>query len=142
MTSIESRETKATLLTTLSDFYAFENDIITQETTGATGEVIRDISEELTVAVRNVTGTFQPGYEINSSTQVINLLLSQNSSYTTAGATLALVLFEDPTTEIATGEILTQTVEQNAVRLKVTSGDFNDYLDYAEGGNSEKFRPR
>ena len=132
VTSIESRETKATLLTTLSDFYAFENDIITQETTGATGEVIRDISEELTVALRNVTGTFQPGYEINSSTQVINLLLSQNSSYT-AGATLALVLFEDPTTEIATGEILTQTVEQNAVRLKVTSGDFNDYLDYAEG---------
>ena len=50
VTSIESRETKATLLTTLSDFYAFENDIITQETTGATGEVIRDISEELTVA--------------------------------------------------------------------------------------------
>ena len=132
VSGIESKETKAALLTSLSSFFAFEGDIITQETTGATGEVIRDISEENEIGVRNITGSFESGYEINSSTQVINLLVSQNSSYT-LGATLALVLFEDPTTEIATGEILNQTVDQNSVRLKVTSGDFADYLNYNEG---------
>ena len=132
VTGIESKELKAVQLTTLTSFFGFLGDTITQEGTGAVGELIRDVSEENTIVLRAVSGTFEPGNEINSSTRVINLLLSQNSTYT-QGETLALVLFDDPTTEIATGEILAGTVEQNAVRLKVLSGNFDDYLNYAEG---------
>lgn len=130
--SIESKDTKASFITTVSSFYAFEGDIITQSGTGATGELIRDVAEETEMTLRNVTGSFTPGNTISSSSEVINILLSQDSTYT-QGETLSLVLFSDPTTEIASGEILVGTVDQNAVRLKVTNGDFFDFTDYAEG---------
>ena len=132
VSSIESRDTKASKITTLQNFFSFVGDTVTQETTGAVGELIRDINEENLMVLRNISGTFEPGYDFNSSSRVINLLLSKNSTYT-QGETLALVLFDDPTTEIATGEILAGTFEQNAVRLKVLSGDFDDYLNYEEG---------
>ena len=132
VTGIESKELKAAQISTLQTFFGFTGDTITQQGTNATGELIRDVSEENTMVLRNISGTFEPGYDINSSTRVINLLLSKNSTYT-QGETLALVLFDDPTTEIATGQILAGTVDQNAVRLKVLTGSFDDYLNYEEG---------
>ena len=45
VTSLESRETKASVLTSVQPFYSFEGDIVTQPSTGASGELIRDIRE-------------------------------------------------------------------------------------------------
>ena len=130
--SIESQETKAYVLSTVQSFYSFAGDIVTQTSTGATGELLRDTIEENTIALRNVSDNFVAGEKIESSTTVLNLLLNQNSTYT-KDATLYLVLFDDPTNVIASGIILSGTSNQNSVRIKVTSGDFGDYLNYPEG---------
>ena len=130
--SLESKDTKATKLNTSQSFYSFVGDIITQPSTGAQGELIRDTIEETTFVLRAVTGTFEAGSAIESSSTVLNLLLSQNSTYT-QNATLELVLFEDPTNVIASGTVLSGTTEQNSVRIKVNSGSFSDYLNYADG---------
>ena len=130
--SLESRETKAILLNSVQPFYSFAGDIVTQASTGASGQLLRDTIEENSFVLRNVSGNFAVGNSVSSSSTVLNLLLSKNSTYT-KDATLDLVLFSDPTTVIASSTVLSSTTEQNSVRVKVNSGDFNDYLDYAEG---------
>ncbi|AOV58590.1 structural protein [Synechococcus phage S-CAM3] len=130
--SLESKDTKATRLFSTESFYSFVGDIVTQPSTGAQGELIRDVIEEQDFVLRAVTGTFEVGSTIESTTTVLNLLLSQNSTYS-KDATLDLVLFEDPTTVLASGTILASTATQNSVRIKVNSGNFSDYLNYAEG---------
>ena len=70
VTSLESRETKASVLTSVQPFYSFEGDIVTQPSTGASGELIRDIREELTFALRAITGDFEVGSLIESSSTV------------------------------------------------------------------------
>lgn len=130
--SIESKDTKAIILSSVSPLYSFEGDIITQSPSGASGELIRDVVEENTFVLRNVQGSFVSGQSANSSSKVINLLLSQNSTYT-KDASLSLVLFEDPNVVIASGTVLSGTTNQNSVRLLVNTGNFEDYLDYPEG---------
>jgi hypothetical protein len=130
--SVESKQIKATILTSSSALYSFDGDIITQEQSGATGELIRDVVEETIFTMRNVQGSFVPGLSVFSSSKVINLLLSQNSTYT-KDASLSLVLFDDPNVIVASGTILSGTNNQNSVRVLVNSGNFEDYLDYPEG---------
>jgi len=130
--SLESKDTKATRLFSTQPFYSFAGDIITQPSTGAQGELIRNAIEEQDFVLRAVTGTFESGSTIESTTTVLNLLLSKNSTYT-KDSTLDLVLFKDPTTVIASGTILTGTSGQNSVRIKVNSGNFSDYLNYDDG---------
>ena len=139
--SIESVDVKASLLTSLTPLYSFAGDTITQPATGATGELLRDTLEETTFVVRNVQGTFQPELDltttssskvVSSSSKVINLLLSQDSTYT-QNATLSLVLKSDTTNIIASGKVLIATSQQNAVRILVESGSFETYTNYAVG---------
>lgn len=132
VTSLESRETKASSLTSVQPLYSFAGDVITQPSTGASGELIRDIIEETSFVLRAISGDFVVGQPVESTTTVLNLLLSKNSTYT-KDATLELVFFDDPTNVIASGTILSGTIDSNSVRIKVNSGDFGDYLDYAEG---------
>jgi len=132
VTSLESRETKASVLTTVQPFYSFVGDTITQPATGATGELLRDTIEETTFVLRSINNKFEPGYSVQSSSTVLNLLLNQSSTYE-QGATLELVFFEDPTNVIASSTVLSGTLEQNSVRVKVNSGNFSDYLNYEEG---------
>lgn len=131
VTSLESKETKAVLLSSVETFYAFSGDIVTQNSTGATGQLIRDVIEENSFVLRNVSGTFAVGQTISATSEVLNLLLSQNSTFT-QGATLSLVLFDDPNVVLATGVVLAATSSQNSVRIKVTSGNFYNYLNYPE----------
>lgn len=132
VTSLESRETKASALTSVQPLYSFAGDIITQPSTGAQGELIRDIIEENSFVLRAISGDFVVGQPVESTTTVLNLLLDKNSTYT-KDATLELVFFDDPTNVIASGTVLSGTLESNSVRIKVNSGDFQDYLDYPEG---------
>ena len=139
--SLESRAPAANLLTSLTPLYSFAGDIITQPSTGATGELLRDIIEETSFVVRNVQGKFEPELDltvgtssktINSSSVVMNLLLSQDSSYT-KDATLSLVKKADTSDVIASGKVLSATNDQNAVRVLVQVGDFNDFINYQDG---------
>jgi hypothetical protein len=80
--SIESRQTKALKITTENPAYFFENDIITQEVTGATGQVISNVFEDKTIILRNVSGTFNATNEIYSSINVKNIVLDKPSDFT------------------------------------------------------------
>lgn len=132
VTSLESRETKASVLTSAQPFYSFSGDTITQPATGATGELLRDTIEETTFVLRAINNTFESGSPIESTSTVLNILLGQSSTYT-KDATLDLVLLDDPSTVIASSLVLSSTIDQNSVRVKVVSGNFSDYLNYAEG---------
>ena len=142
--SIESVDVKASILTSVTPLYSFAGDIITQASTGATGELLRDTTEETIFVVRNVQGEFKSETDITtsginssdksitSSSNIVNLLLSQDSTYS-KDATLSLVEKADTDNVYATGKILTGTTNQNSVRVLVESGDFNSYLNYAVG---------
>ena len=142
--SIESVDVKASILTSVTPLYSFAGDIITQASTGASGELLRDTTEETSFVVRNVQGEFKSETDITtsginssdksitSSSNIVNLLLSQDSTYS-KDATLSLVEKADTDNVYATGKILTGTTNQNSVRVLVESGDFNSYLNYAVG---------
>ncbi len=142
--SIESVDVKATLLTSVTPVYSFAGDIITQPSTGATGELLRDTIEETTFVVRNVQGVFEPETDIStsgiassnktisSSSLIVNLLLSKDSTYS-KDATLSLVEKADTDNVLASGKVLTATSNQNSVRILVESGDYNQYLNYPVG---------
>jgi hypothetical protein len=119
--SLETVQTKATEIRTLQTAYYFEGDIITQESTGASGILIGDVVNSNQLVVRNVIGTFKAQEEIKSTINVINLVLTQNSSFT-AGSTI--VLFDGISSPIGSGIALETTNNQNSVRIKVTEGEF------------------
>jgi hypothetical protein len=119
--SLETVQTKATEIKTLQTAYYFEGDIITQESTGASGILIGDVVNSNQLVVRNVIGTFKAQEEIKSTINVISLILTQNSSFT-AGSTI--VLFDGISSPIGSGIALETTNNQNSVRIKVTEGEF------------------
>ena len=119
--SIESQATRALLIDLSSTAYLFDGDIITQNVTGATGEIVGDVFSGSRFALRSVSGTFSLGDTLYSNTSVVNLILDQNSSYT-VGATLQLT--DGKISIIAQGEVLESTTGKNTVKVKVLSGQF------------------
>ena len=119
--SLESKEIKATEIKTLQTAYYFEGDTISQPSTGAVGTLIGDVINSNQLVLRNVVGTFEPNKLIESTINVINLVLNQNSSFT-AGSVIALTDgINDP---ISTGLVLETTNNQNSLKLKVLTGNF------------------
>lgn len=80
--SLESNQTKALLLKTLNSVYLFDNSILTQENSGATGEVVGDVLESNRLVLRNVTGNLNPYDALNSSTRILLLLVDRPIYYT------------------------------------------------------------
>ena len=119
--SLEAIQTKATEIKTLQTAYYFEEDVITQESTGASGILIGDVINDNQLVLRNVQGTFVAEEEIKSTINVINLVLSQNSSFTVGSV---IILFDGLSAPVATGEALETTNNQNSIRIKVISGEF------------------
>lgn len=119
--SLESKQTKATEIKTSQTAYYFEGDTITQPSTGASGILIGDVINSTQLVLRNVSGTFESNKLIESTINVVNLVLGQNSSYT-AGSIISLTDgINDP---IATGLVLETTNNQNSLKLRVTDGNF------------------
>lgn len=85
--SIESQQTKAKLVNTKSPVYLFDNSILTQQNTGATGQVVGNIFEENRIILRNVTGNFNLFDKLDSATRVV-LLLVDRAAFYTKGSTL------------------------------------------------------
>ena len=119
--SIESQDTKALFIELISTAYLFDGDTITQSNTGATGQIVGNVFSGTRLALRNVSGTFSSTDKLSSNTTVVSLILSQNSSYT-KGAVLSLS--DGINLPVATGEVLETTIDQNTVKVKVTSGTF------------------
>jgi len=80
--SIESNQTKAIKIESKSPVYFYDTSLITQENTNATGLVVGDIFSSSNFVLRNVTGNFNIFDKVNSSIQVINLIVDTASFYT------------------------------------------------------------
>ena len=119
--NIESQDTKALFIQLKTTAYLFEGDTITQALSGASGEIVGNVFSSTRFALRNVSGNFNLGDTLSSSTKVISLILDQNSSYT-KGATLELS--DGVALPVATAEVLETTTNQNTVKIKVLSGNF------------------
>ena len=127
VSSIESQETKALLITLSNTAYIFDGDTITQTNSGATGKIVGDVFSGSTFTLRDVNGVFTTTDNVYSNTTVITLILDENSSYT-KGANLAYT--DGVATTIAIGEVLESTASKNTVKVKVTTGDFVVTDDY------------
>ena len=123
---------------TLNNCYLFDGEILKQDTTNAFGKIVGNIANDNVVVLEEVSGTFSntDKFTMEDSSgnviKVLNLLLDTNSTYT-AGATLFLTDGKNkPNSNIATGVVLESTVNQNSVKVKVTSTDSfivtNDYF--------------
>jgi hypothetical protein len=119
--SLETRETKATKINTLQTAYYFQGDTITQPLSGATGILIGDVINGNELVLRDVNGSFVPNKPLESTINVINLVLSKNSSFT---ANSVVSLSNGIDTPVATGLVLESTNNQNSLKLKVLSGNF------------------
>ena len=80
--SIESTDTKAVKITSKNPVYFFDNSIITQEGTNASGEVVGDIKSSNDFVLRNVSGTFDTVNKLNSNLRILNLIVDTESFYT------------------------------------------------------------
>ena len=121
VSSIESQDIKCLFVELKSTAYLFDGDTITQNATGATGQIVGNVFSGSKFALRNVSGSFNSTDVLSSSTEVISLFLSQNSSYTKG----AIIEFTDGVSApVATGEVLETTTNQNTVKIKVTNGNF------------------
>ncbi len=126
--SIESTQTPALKINTVTSSYYFAGDVITQvDSTGDTvfaGTVIGDVINDNIVVLRDLEGSFDNTKTINGETEVIRVIVDKQSSFT-KGATLSLT---DGLTNvdsiIATGQVLEGTSRQNSVIIKVISGEF------------------
>jgi len=125
--SLESQQTKSLLVQLKQNAYLFDGDTITQSNTGATGFIVGDVFTSNKFVLRSVTGNFNTTDTLSSNTDVVSLILDQNSSYT-KGAILSLG--DGLTPPVATGEILEETNSQNSVKIKILTGTFtpNDNL--------------
>tara|TARA_B100000214_G_scaffold20291_1_gene13552 strand:+ start:2465 stop:11026 length:8562 start_codon:yes stop_codon:yes gene_type:complete len=125
--SIESQETQGLLINLSNTAYLFDGDTITQTNTGSTGKIVGNVFSGSTFTLRDVNGVFTSTDQLYSNTQVITLILDENSSYT-KGANLAYT--DGVATTIAIGEVLESTASKNTVKVKVTTGDFVVTDDY------------
>jgi hypothetical protein len=120
---LESQQTKATRLEIVRPAYLFVGDTLSQPATGASGEIVGDVSNDNTVVLRDVQGTFDTTNTFSASIKVLSLLLNKPSSYT-AGSIVKLT--DGFVAEVAYGEVLETTSESNIVIVKVlTSVDYN-----------------
>jgi hypothetical protein len=126
--AIESVQDKVVQLKTKSQIYFFEGDTITQENTGATGEIYGNSFNTDQVLLRTVSGDFSLTDRINSNTSVVNLIVDKQSEFT-KGAVLSL--FDGVDEIIATGEVLDSVTDQNSVKVKVLTGLFIIDEDYS-----------
>ena len=106
---------------TIAPCYLFEGDIVTQEDSNYTGRVVGDISNRNEFVLENVSGTYQSDKKLNSSSNIISIILTDNGSFS-AEATLLLTDGDDDV--IARGRILESVSNQNSIRVEVTEGEF------------------
>ena len=125
VSALESQETKAVKLELTTSAYLFDGDTLTQANTGAAGTILGNVTNGTELVLTDTSGSFNNDDLYTSSTEVVNILLSQDSSYT-QGAVLS---WTDGTVVIASGTVLDGTIRQNSVRLRVDSGTF-DILDW------------
>ena len=122
--NIESVESKAVKVSTIQSAYFFEGDKIFQigadGISQVQGNVIRDVINENTFVMRDVTGSGKFNVEenvtIESERLVQRLIIDTDASFT-AGSSIRLTNDDDE--DVASGIILESTSRQNSLIIKV-----------------------
>lgn len=123
--SLESQQTKASLLKTVNSVYLFDGSILTQENSGATGEVVGDVLENNRLVLRNITGDLNLYDRLNSSIRIVLLLTDRPSFYS-----------KDSILKLTNGKQVTvNSIDNN--RLLVASNPFEDgeTISFPQQGN-------
>ena len=123
---LDSFENKVVKLTTIQNAYLFTDDILRQPSSAASGTIVGTVKNDNVIVLKDVVGTFDNTGTFSADIKTFFILLDQKSSYT-QGATLSLTDGINP--PIATAEILNGTSSQNAVEIKVLSGDWLAFSD-------------
>ena len=124
---LESKEDKVVRLTTIQNAYLFEDDILRQPSSNASGQIVGTVKNDNIIVLKDVVGSFDNTGTFSADIKTFNLLLDQDSSYT-EGAILSLSDGQNP--PIATGEVLESTQRQNVVIIKLLSGTWIVDDDY------------
>jgi hypothetical protein len=124
---LQSKEDKVVKLTTIQNAYLFEDDILRQPASGASGQIVGTVRDDNVIVLKNVNGTFNSTGTFSADIKTFTLTIDQDSNYT-KGATLRLTDGINP--PIATAEILEGTNRQNIVKIKVLSGTWIVDDDY------------
>lgn len=89
VSSLENRQTKAVQIRIENTAYLFKDDILYQQNTNASGQIIGDVLDANNIVLRNVSGTFNLTDRLYSNTKVVNLIVDKSSDFT-IGSTLTL----------------------------------------------------
>ena len=107
ITSIESTQTKAILFESKNPIYFFNGSIITQQSSGATGQVVGDRFSVNKFVLRNVSGNFNSLNKLDSNVRVLNLVVDKTSFYT-----------QGETISFTTGrEVIVLSINNNTLRV-------------------------
>ena len=131
--SIESQQTKASILTTSEIGYFFDGDEVTGVTSSfdiVTGFVVGDVVSGNTLLVRDITTNreFSDVQLISGSIEVQKFIIAEPGNYT-KGATISLVDIEAQAI-VAEGEILDSVVAQNSILVRINYGVFETGDEY------------
>jgi hypothetical protein len=121
------KENRVVQLTTVQNAYLFANDTLSQPASGAYGEIVGNVSNDNSIVLKNVVGTFNGTGTFSAAIKTFSILVDQDSSYT-EGAILSLTDGINPA--IATAQVLEGTSKQNIVKIKVLTGTWIIDDDY------------
>ena len=124
---LQSREDKVVKLTTIQSAYLFQDDILRQPASGASGSIAGTVTDSNIIVLKDVVGTFNNTGTFSADIKTFLLTVDQDSNYT-KGATLSLTDGINP--PIATAEILEGTSRQNTVKIKQLTGTWIVDEDY------------
>lgn len=130
---IESVNIKPIEINTILPCYLFAGDILTQPSTGAYGEILGDVINKSQVILRNVIGSFNFTGNVSSNTEVLNILLNNNASFTKESV---ISLIDNNANIFGTGVVLETITRQNTLRVRVTSGEFLTGNNYTLRSNN------
>jgi len=123
--SIESKETKAAKIVSKKPVYFFNQSIITQEGTNASGEVVGNIFSADTFVLRNISGNFDTINKLNSSVRVLNLIVDTESFYT-----------KDAFVRLTSGkEVVILSITTNTLRVAFNPFTNGDGISFARSSN-------
>ena len=82
VSSLENRQTKAVQIRIENTAYLFKDDILYQQNTNASGQIIGDVFDGNNIVLRNTSGTFNLTDKLYSNIKVINLIVDKSSNFT------------------------------------------------------------
>ena len=119
--TIDCVQNKALQISLTKNAVLYANDIITQNSTNATGKIIGDVANENQLILGNVVGTFNTSDVISASIEVVDVLVDKNSNYT---KDFEIIQTDNSNSVIARGITVETITNQNTVKIRVVSGQF------------------